>query len=212
MASVAKMATTPSREAMPDITDKETTITLQEIPKKIPGPNPPPLRDFRRPRLDLAKLGWKKKTEVNGEVFLEPETTISSYGSSHLAPHVDLKAFQPTTPFPPSLKQFGELPDEFKGVHYEEDLINVEYLKEDTFPTLPALTKSAQSGCVFCGLVRKLLAEQAEKFQGRGNGTVALWNIQFAFSNESERERALVGPKCEPRMVPYSMRLYFQLV
>jgi hypothetical protein len=123
-----------------------------------------------------------------------------------------LKAFQPTTPFPPSPKQFGELPDEFKGVHYEEDLINVEYLKEDTFPTLPALTKSAQSGCVFCGLVRKLLAEQAEKFQGRGNGTVALWNIQFAFSNESERERALVGPKCEPRMVPYSMRLYFQLV
>jgi hypothetical protein len=143
---------------------------------------------------------------------LEPEITINSYGTSHLTPHVDLKAFQPTTPLPPSLKQLGELPDEFKGVHYEEDLINVEYLKEDTLPALPALTKSAQSGCVFCGLIRKLLVEQAKIFQGRGNGIVVLWNIQFAFSNQSERERALVGPKCEPRMVPFSMRLYFQPV
>jgi hypothetical protein len=62
---------------MPDITDKETSVTLQKISEKIPGPNPPPLCDFCRPRLDLAKLGWKRKTEVDGEAFLEPECAIS---------------------------------------------------------------------------------------------------------------------------------------
>jgi hypothetical protein len=200
------MGTTQSREESANRSDEQSTMTRKESP----GPTPPFLCDFCRPRLDLAKLGWIKKTEPDGSVFLEPRTIVNSYGSSHLAPHVDLRAFRSATLAPPSLKHLGELPDEFKGVHYQEDLINVEYLKEDSFPSLPALTKSAETGCVFCELVRKLLAEQADSFRDQGDGTVVVWNIQFAFSKQSERERALVGPKCEPRMVPFSLRLYFQ--
>ncbi len=133
------------------------------------------LCSFCRPRvLDLSKLGWKEKTDTQGNTFLEPETSTTSDGEIALKPWKDENAFGTYHDFPDRYGPLGQNKT-VKGIRVSGRDITVEYFRNDTLPDCPRLEASNEAGCRFCGMLRSFLRSDYDFWHKYCGNTCYLW-------------------------------------
>jgi hypothetical protein len=169
------------------------------------------LCSFCKPRIyDLSKLGWKKKHNVDGGMYLEPDVTVLPDGDVDLVPFKDMEAFGPYgNDFPKRYGPIGVDPT-VKGIEASGKHILIEFFKgfdlpgetssedsssgdtssKDTSPEVASLEVAPPddweptiTDCPFCKTIMHALLDARELRQHNKpwNRRVYIWCLNFQF-------------------------------
>jgi hypothetical protein len=147
------------------------------------------LCSFCKPRIhDFSRLGWKKKHNLDGEVYLEPDITVLPDGDIDLVPFKDMEAFGSYgTDYPEKYGPAGRQRT-VKGIEASGKYILIEFLKSFDLPIDASLKlappddwEATTTDCSFCRtLIQALLGARKRRQPSKPWGRrVYIWSLKF---------------------------------